>query len=934
MVGGQGFGVVGDRRKLIEVALPLDAINAASAREKSIRHGHPSTLHLWWARRPLAACRAVLFASLVDDPSARPDRFPTEEAQDRERERLFGLIGELVLWESSNNPDVLGRARAEIAASCDGGLPAVLDPCAGGGSIPLEAQHLGLEAHAGDLNPVAVLINKALVEIPPRFAGRAPVNPQAQEAASQLGSWAGAQGLAADVKHYGKWMRDQAEKRIGRLYPKVDLPAGHGGGEATVIAWLWTRTATCPNPVCGAEAPLASSWWLSKKKGREAWVNPVVDEAARTVRYEIGAGPGGPPEAPKQGRAQFACIFCGAAIPGDGVKAQAQTGGLGARLMAVVAQGDRRRVYLPPTPEHEQQALACLPPTDPPAGRLPDEALGFRVQRYGMTEWADLFTARQLTALCQFSGLVDQARDQARADALAAGMSDDPTPLRDGGTGATAYAEAVSVYLAFAASKCADYWSNGCSWLSAGDTVGHVFARQAISMIWDFAEANPFSGSTGNWLGMVDWTQKALAQTPAEGVGAVVQRDAAASGVSPAVVSCDPPYYDNIGYADLSDFFYVWLRRSLGGVFPEVCSTLLAPKADELIAAPYRHGGDKQAAKAFFEDGLGQVFAKLREAQDRRFPMSVYYAFKQAETTDSGGTASTGWETFLEGLVGAGLQITGTWPMRTERPGRTRQIASNALASSIVLVCRPRPDEAPTASRREFLDRLAAELPDALGRLRAANIAPVDLAQAAIGPGMAVYSRYSRVIEADGTPMGIRAALAAVNAVLDETLDTSDAELDADSRWALTWFAAHGFEPGGYGQAEQLSKARNTSVQGLVDAGIAESRAGKVRLLARHELDEHWNPAADRRPTAWEAVNHLARALETGGEQPAAALLRQLGGLADAARDLAYRLHHTADRRGQTADAFSYNALIQTWPELTLLAHTPPETQAHLGFNP
>ena len=926
---------MGDRRKLIEVALPLDAINVASAREKSIRHGHPSTLHLWWARRPLAACRAVLFASLVDDPSARPDRFPTEEAQDRERERLFGLIEELVLWENSNNPDVLGRARAEIAASCDGGLPAVLDPFAGGGSIPLEAQRLGLEAHAGDLNPVAVLINKALVEIPPRFAGRAPVNPQAQEAASQLGSWAGAQGLAADVEHYGKWMRNRAEKRIGHLYPKVDLPAGHGGGEATVIAWLWTRTATCPNPVCGAEAPLASSWWLSKRKGREAWVNPVVDQAARTVRYEIGAGPGGPPEAPKQGRAQFACIFCGAAIPGNGVKAQAQTGGLGARLMAVVAQGDRRRVYLPPTPEHEQQALACLPPTDPPAGRLPDEALGFTAQRYGMTEWASLFTARQLTALCQFSGLVDQARDQARADALAAAMSDDPTPLRDGGTGAHAYAEAVSVYLAFAVDRVAMAGNSLCRWNAVGEKAQHFFGRQTISMIWDFAEANPMFTATGSLETSFSIAADVLeVLASADSLpGEALQRDAAASEVSPVVVSTDPPYYDNIGYADLSDFFYVWLRRTLGGVFPEVCSTLLAPKADELIAAPHRYGGDKKQAERFFEDGLGQVFAQLREAQDRRFPMSVYYAFKQAETTDSGGTASTGWETFLEGLVGAGLQITGTWPMRTELANRMRSQASNALASSIVLVCRPRPDEAPAASRREFLDCLAAELPDALGRLRAANIAPVDLAQAAIGPGMAVYSRYSRVIEADGTSMGIRAALAAVNAVLDETLDASDAELDADSRWALTWFAAHGFEPGGYGQAEQLSKARNTSVQGLVDAGIAESRAGKVRLLARHELDEHWNPAADLRPTAWEAVNHLARALETGGEQPAAALLRQLGSLADAARDLAYRLHHTADRRGQTADAFSYNALIQTWPELTLLAHKPPETQTHLGFN-
>ena len=549
-----------------------------------------------------------------------------------------------------------------------------------------------------------------------------------------------------------------------------------------------------------------------------------------------------------------------------------------------------------------------------------------------MGEWADLFMPRQLTALCEFSGLVDEARQQALADALAAGMDDDPTPLRDGGTGAHAYAEAVSVYLTFAVSKCADYWSSLCSWHVARTMIRSTFARQALPMNWDFAEANPLSDSTGNWLAMVDWTHKALAQTPAQGVGIAVQRDAAASGPSQVMVSCDPPYYDNIGYADLSDFFYVWLRQSLGGVFPDVCSTLLAPKAQELIAAPYRHEGDKGQAERFFEDGLVKVFTKLSEAQDQRFPMSVFYAFKQAETSGDGDTASTGWETFLEGLIGAGVQITGTWPVRTELANRMRSQASNALASSIVLVCRPRPDSAPLASRREFLDRLAVELPDALAHLRGVNIAPVDLAQAAIGPGMAIYSRYSRVIEADGTPMGVRDALAAINAVLDETLESSETDLDADTRWALTWYAQHGFDPGDYGQAEQLSKSRNTSVEGLVQAGIAESRAGKVRLLARHELDENWSPAGDDRLTAWEAVNHLAHTLETGGEQPAAGLLHQLSGLDDAARDLAYRLHHISERNNRASDALAYNSLIQAWPELARLAHKPPTGQTDLGL--
>ena len=920
----------GFRRKLIEVALPLDAVNAASVREKSIRHGHPSTLHLWWARRPLAACRAVLFASLVDDPSARPDLFPTEEAQGAERERLFGLVERLVQWESSSDAGVLGEARAEIAKSCGGALPVVLDPFAGGGSIPLEAQRLGLEAHGSDLNPVAVLINKALVEVPPVFAGRAPVNPQDNQKAG-LGSWPGASALAADVRWYGAWMRDRAGERIGGLYPQVELPSEHGGGTAPVIAWLWTRTARCPNPVCGGEAPLASSWWLSKKKGRQAWVAPVVDHAAKTVRYEIGGGDGGPPDAPKQGRAQFRCVFCASAIPTDHVRVQAQGGGLGARLMGVVAQGDRGRVYLPPDAAHEQ-AARIPPPPDPPAGRLPDEALGFRVQRYGMVEWADLFTPRQLTALCCFADLVAEARERARADAVAAGMGDDPTPLRDGGTGAAAYAEAVSVYLGFAVSKCSDYWSNLCSWHNTGEKVRSTFGRQAIPMVWDFAETNPFSDSTGNWSAMVDWTQKALAAVPAGGRGVVVQRDATASVSGPVVVSTDPPYYDNIGYADLSDFFYVWLRRTAGGVFPDVCSTLLAPKSQELIAAPYRHGGDRDAAEEFFEDGLGGVFARLRDVQDPRFPLSVYYAFKQAETSEEGATASTGWETMLAGLLRAGFQITGTWPVRSELANRMRSQQSNALASSIVLVCRPRPEDAPLASRREFLDALAAELPAALADLQAASIAPVDVAQAAIGPGMAVFSRYSRVIEADGARMGVRAALAAINRVLDETLEATEAELDSDTRWALTWHAQHGFEPGDYGQAEQLSKSRNTSVEGLVQAGIVESRAGRVRLIPRHELDENWSPASDERLTVWEIANHLAYRLETRGEQSAAQLLRQTGGLADSARHLAYRLHHTCDRNGWAADALAYNSLAAAWPDLAQQAHKPPDNQTNLNL--
>ena len=916
------------RRKLIEVALPLDAINAASSREKSIRHGHPSTLHLWWARRPLAACRAVLFASLVDDPSEDDSLTPAE--QEAERKRLFNFIERLVQWENSNDADLLAEARAEIAKSCDGQLPPVLDPFAGGGSIPLEAQRLGLEAHASDLNPVAVLINKALIDIPPRFAGQPPIHPDSQRT-SHSGSWPGASGLAADLRYYGQWIREQAEARIGHLYPKIELPAGHGGGQATVIAWLWTRTVTCPNPACAATMPLASSWWLSKKKGRQAWVKPVVENGR--VHYEIGSGSGGPPAPPKIGRAKFRCICCGEACPDGYVKAEGMGGRIGTQLMAIVAEGTRQRVYLAPDEIHEQTPQIPAP-DNPPTGKLPDEALGFRVQRYGMTEWAHLFTNRQLTALCTFSDLVSEARDQARADAMAASLPDDPTPLRNGGTGVQAYAEAISVYLSFGVDRTAMAGNSLCRWNPVGEKAQHFYGRQAIPMIWDFAETNPMCTSTGSLETSFEIASDAVEMTPSKPLvnGAAIQLNAAAIEFKPCVVSTDPPYYDNIGYADLSDFFYVILRRMLGSVFPNICSTLLSPKAQELIAAPYRHEGDKFEAEIFFEDGLRKVFARLREIQDKQFPLTVWYAFKQSESND-GVTASTGWETMLEGLLEARLTITGTWPVRSEKPTRMRSLGSNALASSIVLVCRPRPEDATLTSRRNFLNELATELPNKLRLMRHGNIAPVDLAQAAIGPGMEVFSRYAKVVEADGTPMTVRTALAAINQVLDETLEGADAELDADTRWAVTWFTEHRNEPGDYGRAEQLSKSRNTSVAGLVDAGIAESGGGQVRLLTRDELDPDWDPMTDARPTTWEVTHHLIRHLQTGGEQSAANVLRQVGGLAEPARELAYRLYHTCERKNWASDALAYNSLVTAWPELTRLATQPPTGQADLGFS-
>lgn len=902
------------KKKLIEVALPLDAINKASAREKSIRHGHPSTLHLWWARRPLAAARAVLWSSLVDDPSAHPDRFPTDEAQEVERQRLFRILEDLVIWENSNNEQVLEAARAEIVASCDGDLPNILDPFCGGGTIPLEAQRLGLPAYGGDLNPVAVLISKAMVEIPPRFAGVTPVNPDSR-AESGLKTWERAQGLAVDIRWYGQWMRDRAFERIGDLYPKVMLPAEQGGGEATVIAWIWARTVESPDPSWSGHVPLVRSWIVRKaKKGKPVvWVEPVVDRDTQTISYRIREG-GTPVDGTVEG-GKGTCIATGSPIPGDYIKSEAQAGEMRHQMLAVVAEGNRTRVYVEPgtgpqVPEPEWR----------PGGSVPERLTGGTCYGYGLTEWGDLFTDRQLVALNTFSDLLGEVRPRIEQHAVEAGLAADGVRLRDGGSGATAYADALLTYLAFVVDKCADYWSTIATWINSIGAMRNTFARQAIPMTWDFAEVNPFSSSTGNWMAMVDWVRKVVERLPATTEGHIAQRDAVTrlAEVPSPVVSTDPPYYDNISYADLSDFFYVWLRRNLRDVWPDELSTMLTPKGEELIANRYR-AGSKEAAKEHFESGMEEVFGEVGRVQHPDVPATVFYAFKQSES-DASGIASTGWETFVQGLIGSGFSITATWPVRTEFSNRPVASGTAALASSIVLALRPRSADAKLATRSEFLSALRAELPGAIRLLQRESILPVDMAQSAIGPGMAVFSRYAKVVEADGSAMSVRQALALINEVLQEVISEEETEFDADTRWALTWFEQYGLNPGPFGDAETLSKAKGTSVAGVIHAGIAEQSDGKVRLLNRTELDSEWDPAADSRLTVWEVAQHLIASLDES-EVAAADLLRSIGpGMGERARMLAYLLFQVADRKGWSSEAVAYNGLVKAWRELSKLA--------------
>lgn len=943
-------------KKLIEVALPLEAINKACAREKSIRHGHPSTLHLWWARRPLAAARAVIFAQMVDDPSALPDLFPTVKKQEKERERLFRIIEDLVQWENTSNETVLQAARDEIwqswrracAQNADhprakdifdrNRLPAFHDPFAGGGSLPLEAQRLGLESHASDLNPVAVLINKALIEIPPKFSGKPPVNPEARNDQSLIArEWKGAQGLAEDVRYYGQWMRDEAEKRIGHLYPKVEVTAQmvksrpdlkpYVGQGLTVIGWLWARTVASPNPALGGvHVPLTSSFWLSTKLRQQSWLEPIRAPDGRSYRFEIRTGIPKDEAAidagTKTGRGgNFGCLLSGVPIPAEYVRAEGVAGRLGATMLAMVAAGQRQRIYLPATERDLAVARSAVPEWVPDFEFVRSSRY-MTPYVYGLDTFAKLFLPRQLVALECFAALVPEARERCLQDARTAGVA---TPSE--------VADAVAAYTLLALGRLVNRSSSLCFWDNGPGKIQQVFARQALSMTWDFCEGNPFSDSSGNFVGQLDYLTKVIAASPVHVRGGEAHSaDARQALGRDIIVSMDPPYYDNVPYADLADFFYVWMRRAGGSLFPDLFSTLLVPKQQELVMDPIRHGGEK-ASEQCFTEGMAEVLRRVAEAQIATVPAAIYYAFRQGETSEEG-VSSTGWETFLAGVVDAGLAVTATWPIRTELIGNLKK-QKNALASSIVLACRPRANNAPTATRREFVAALRAELPQALAHLQRGNIAPVDLAQAAIGPGMAVYTRYAKVLDAEGKSLTVREALALINQTLDVVLAEQEGDFDADSRWALAWFEQSGFADGAYGVAETLSKAKNTSVAGLVEAGILTSIRGKVRLLKPSELSTDWDPATDGRLTTWEMVHHLIHTLEVSGESGASALAAKLGTKAEGARTLCYRLYTLCERNKRATEALAYNGLVQSWPEIIRLAREggKPRTEQTTLFN-
>ena len=933
-------------KKLIEVALPLDAINAEAAREKSIRHGHPSTLHLWWARRPLAAARAVLFAQMVNDPGGERGWKAglTKQQAAVLREDLFNIIKDLVKWENTNNEEVLERARKAIRDSwretCEMNkgkpgfdpdqLPAFHDPFAGGGAIPLEAQRLGLESYASDLNPVAVMINKAMIEIPPKFAGSKPVGPvPAGEETAQLISkeYQGAEGLAEDVRRYGYWMREEAKKRIGHLYPQVEITKEMAASrpdlkpyvdrKLTVIAWLWARTVKSPNPAFShVDVPLVSSFILSKKKGHEAYVQPIIEGDTYRFEVKIGTPPKDADKGTSTGRgANFRCIMSNSPMPPEHIYGEGKAHRLGQKLMAIVCEGIRGRVYLSPTLEQEQASKQGKPSWIP-STPMPTNPRWFSPPAYGMATYGDIFTPRQLVALNTFSDLVQEARQKAIADAKTAGMPDDGIGIAQGGTGATAYGDALAVYLGFAVDKLSNYCSTLNTYANSGGFIVQVFGRQCIPMKWDYAEAHPLGNATGCFVSMIDWVYKSLVLMPASHIGFASQADAQTQKISTnRIVSTDPPYYDNIGYADLSDYFYVWMRRSLRDIFPDLFATIAVPKAEELVATPYRHGS-KEKAEQFFLDGMTDAMCHLAEQAHPAFPVSIYYAFKSSDTND-GKTSNTGWETFLEAVLRAGFTIAGTWPMHTERE-QGLKTGDNVLSSSIVLVCRKRDADAAEISRRDFSQELKRTMPDALADMMgkeglSSPIAPVDLAQAAIGPGMEIFSKYKAVLKADGSHMSVHEAMIEINREITNYLNPDASGFDASTLFCNDWFQQYGWNEGPFGTADTLARAKGTSVANIQAAGVITAVGGKVQLLTWQEYPENYDPATDKNRPTWEACHHMIRVLNNQGEQAAGELLARMPDEAENIRQLAYYLYTLCERKGNAEDARYYNELMTSW---------------------
>jgi putative DNA methylase len=885
------------KKKLIEVALPLDEINAASKADKGRAHGTLKNLHKWFAPMPVPAWRALLFAALVDDPE-----------DDNRRVYLLDVIKRLVA-NGADLPDneTLAEARRILAAQFPEGLPMVHDPFCGGGSTLVEAQRLGLETLASDLNPVPVLITRTLTQLLPKITGLQPIHPESRKAGTALSfddemgkyspkTYVGIEGLTCDVLHYAGQIRDAARQRLSNYYPAST-------GE-TVVAWLWGRTATCPNPTCGVDTVLTTTWWLSKRKNDMAWIEPRIENGVVELDVITGQRSGEAPAAPKSPRgASFQCLGCLNPLPEDVLESQAEECGLGLRMTAIVVEKEGgRRTYRKPTQAEIDCATVSVEDYDVPE-TVPVSDGGSR-NRFGLNMQSDLYTSRQLATMSVLATLVAETYDRV---------------VRDGGT--LEWASAVTSMLGLGVGRFAQFASSQARWTVRSNVSSFegAFPRNDIPMTWDFYEINPFGDAGPSWTQTFISTTRALRNVVSDGRGVAVIGDARRVVTPrPALVATDPPYFDAIGYADLSDYFYVWHRRALKRVHPDLYTTMAAPKQGELTAIAAHHGNDRQMARNYFIDGFTDTFRNLQASLAPGLPMIVVYASREQK---GGNDEQTRWSSILTSIVNADMEITGTWPILGTTDRRMVGQGSNVVATYIAMTCRPRLSEAQTTSLADFNRALRRELAVSIRDLQAASILPVDLAQAAMGPGMQIYSRYRSVLDQSGHPVPVEHALRLINAALGEVLDEQEGELDPDSRFAVRWWETYGWTAAPFGEADKTARPLGISADDVLRAKVAESIGGKVFLLGSGELDNQWVPSADIRPTAWEAVHHLAhRLIDKGGELEAARLMAVLGNLQDPAMALVYRLHDIAANKGRTGDQERYNALINSWAELMKLS--------------
>lgn len=898
------------KKKLIEVAMPLDAINEISGHERYIHHGHPNTLHLYWARRPLSACKAVLFGQLIDDPSSHPDKFPTLDDQKKERSRLFEMMIQLIQWKNRNNKAIFTQALNEIKASNGGKIPTIYDPFSGGGSIPLEALRMGLVSKGSDLNPIAVMIGKSMLEVPNKFVGKHGVS---NELSSDLS------GLADDIRFFGEKIKQNVLKKMDKNYPKHEVKNNSGTNSYTVCAYIWARTVPSPDPVFShVDVPLASTFLLNSKTNKEVILVPIIDKEKGKISYSLKSNCSNDEllnakKGTKAARgAEFFCILSNSAISNEYIRNQAEIGNLRNSLLAIIVESKNGKQYMLPNSE-EIAAANCKRLEPLHNNKLPQKQY-IGPHRYGFKDFSDLYINRQNNVIIEFTNEIKNIEREIVLKAKKIGFKEDNITLHEGGTGAQAYAEAIILYITFALSKGLDYWSSTCIWHNKNQQISHTFGRQAIPMTWDFVEANPFSNSSGNWMGFIDWVANAVENLPLNGSGEITLQDAKEVDYNEnTIISTDPPYYDNIPYADISDYFYSWIYPIIKNIFPKIFNSLATPKTDELVADIIRHGSKDDAA-SFFLQGMTKAIKQMSLKSSSEVPTTIYYAFKQTEI-EKEGVSSQGWSTFIEAIISAGYSVVGTWPIRTEMASRLRGSKSNALANSVVIVCRKKNNLLGTITRAEFIRQLKTELPKAISDLKAVNISPADIPQSSIGPGIGIFSRYQAVLENDDSHMSVKTALQLINRELGD----EEGEYDSETSFSITWFEQNGFNVGDFGSANNIANAKGISVNTLVHSGVAQSSGGKFSLLDRESLEDDWNPTTDKNLTIWECCQYLIKTIENKGEFETAKLMKQMGsGRAESAKELAYTLYDiAANKRKDANEATAYNGLIASWSDLT-----------------